>query len=208
MFVNIFLCLVCFCYAGLFLGRELEISVVNQIFLPSLDSDLILGLLFIILFSNFVVQLVRKNNAVESTAASLPKAVSRDDGSKSLLYLVSSMQEKGRLLDFVMDDISTYSDEDVGRVARVVHQGVREVFDNTMNIKSIHNGAEGEKISFNDEVDFSTYKLIGTGTKKPPFSGTVAHKGWKAGKISIPNISLTENDPQNMVVQAVEIEVK
>lgn len=208
MIINILLCLVCFFYAGFFLFREYDVSFFNDTVTATLNNDLILGLLFSILFANFIVIILKKKPVGETSKQNTAGSNCDAEVAQNILYLISMLQEKGRLLDFVMDDISTYRDEDVGRVSRIVHQGVKEVFTKIMDIKSIHAGVEGEKITLNGAADFSSYKLIGTGTKTPPLTGVVVHKGWKLEKFNLPKISSTVDQTSNMIIQAVEVEVK
>ena len=44
-----------------------------------------------------------------------------------VVHFLSMLQEKGRLVDFLMDDINAYSDAQVGAAARVVHAGCKGV---------------------------------------------------------------------------------
>lgn len=110
------------------------------------------------------------------------------------------LQEKGRLLDFVLDDITPYSDEQVGKVARVVHQGVKEVLADAIQVEPVYSGQEGETISVSE--DSESFRFIGNRTGKPPFSGKVLHKGWRARHIRIPRANMRSD-----VIQPAEIEV-
>ena len=42
------------------------------------------------------------------------------------LFLLGLLQREGRLLDFLQEDVSSFSDGDVGAAARVVHEGCRK----------------------------------------------------------------------------------
>ena len=46
---------------------------------------------------------------------------------ESAAQLLQLLQKHGRLVDFIFEDIDTYSDEQVGAGVRVVHQGCRKV---------------------------------------------------------------------------------
>ncbi len=132
------------------------------------------------------------------------RAVSRETA--TVLDLLSLLQSKGRLLDFAMDDIAPYSDEQVGRVARVVHSGLNDALKDTIVIRPLHDGAEGDTVSLESPVDTERYRFIGDLTKEPPFSGQVLHRGWKAEKISLPYSSSDTRSEEN-IVHPVEVEV-
>lgn len=52
----------------------------------------------------------------------------------AVIQFLSRLQEKGRLIDFVMDDMTPYGDEQVGAAARIVHQGCQEVLGDFFSI--------------------------------------------------------------------------
>src|SRR5580704_18558237 len=44
------------------------------------------------------------------------------------LAVLSMLQREGRLIDFLKEDMSSFSDAEIGAAARVVHAGCRKVF--------------------------------------------------------------------------------
>jgi hypothetical protein len=120
-----------------------------------------------------------------------------------VVQLLSCLQEKGRLVDFVMDDITPYSNEEIGAGARVVHQGCREVLKEMFAIEAIHLGNEGEALSLAADFDARCYRLVGSVPEQPPFTGTVLHRGWKTTKIVLPQLS----DASREVIAPVEVEM-
>lgn len=160
---------------------------------------------FLFIISLYLFGLAAKTKQV-SQVVKESQVSDTSNGSGLVLYFLSLLQEKGRLLDFVMDDIAAYSDEQVGRVARVVHQGVKDVLDETMKIEPVHSGNEGDTISVAKDFNVVTCRLVGNHSAQPPFSGKVLHRGWKAKKISLPTSvgkALADSD----VVQPMELEV-
>src|SRR5262245_12215220 len=43
------------------------------------------------------------------------------------LAVLALLQREGRLIDFLQEDVASYSDADIGAAARVVHAGSRKV---------------------------------------------------------------------------------
>jgi hypothetical protein len=108
---------------------------------------------------------------------------SRDLG--PALQLLSVLQREGRLVDFVQQDIATFSDADVGAAARVVHQGCRSAFEQILVLESIRNEAEGSTILLETGFEPKHYRLIGNVQGQPPYWGTLCHRGWRATKLSL-----------------------
>jgi hypothetical protein len=125
-----------------------------------------------------------------------------------VVQFLARMQEKGRLVDFLMDDIAPYSNEQIGVVARVVHQGCREVLRGAFDIEPVHGGQEREEVTLAGDFDAAAYRLVGKVPQRPPYTGTILHRGWKATRISLPRVSDTARDAAaRKVIAPVEVEV-
>ena len=57
------------------------------------------------------------------TAKPMPVPAASSQAEAEIVSFLATFQERGRLIDFLMDDITTYDDAQVGAAARVVHQG-------------------------------------------------------------------------------------
>lgn len=101
------------------------------------------------------------------------------------LQLLAALQRDGRLVDFVEQDIASFSDADVGAAARVVHEGCRGVVRAHATIAPIRSEEEGAKVTldagFGPEI-----KLTGDVRGVAPYKGTLKHKGWKATSMKLP----------------------
>lgn len=102
------------------------------------------------------------------------------------ISLLGLLQERGRLVDFIMDDVSQYPDEQVGAAARVVHQGCQKVVKDFFAIKPIRQEEEGSQIIVQATEHPRTYRLIGNVKGDGPYSGTVVHRGWVTDKVNLP----------------------
>ncbi|MCB0324289.1 MAG: DUF2760 domain-containing protein, partial [Bdellovibrionales bacterium] len=109
-----------------------------------------------------------------------------------VVNLLSLFQEKGRLIDFLMEDIATYSDAQVAGAARVVHQGCSSVVKDYFRIVPVHQGTEGEAITVERQVSPRTFRLVGHVRGEPPFTGKVLHRGWRASEVKLPKLSAAE----------------
>jgi hypothetical protein len=152
----------------------------------------------------------KSNSQTEPVStATVPAAVAQDTSTSlsAVIQFVSLLQERGRLLDFAMDDIAPYSDEQVGRVARVVHQGIQGVLKETLEIEPLHQGAEGDTLLVEKDFNALGCRLVGNLSKQPPLSGRVLHRGWRAKRVALP-FSITSEAVKNQnIVQPIELEV-
>lgn len=120
--------------------------------------------------------------AEPSTAPPKPQ-FSPADGAVQILGI---LQRDARLIDFLMEDITPYSDEQVGAAVRDIHTQARQSLDRYLKLVPVIDAVE-ETVVNTSGVDAASYKLIGN---VPPSgkaaSGLLRHKGWKAEKVDLP----------------------
>ncbi len=115
------------------------------------------------------------------------------------------LQEKGRLVDFLMEDVTLYEDAEVGAAARVIHQGCRQVLQEYFKISAISDAQEGTQVTVPTGYSTDEYRLVGKLTGEPPFTGTLLHKGWKTESVKLPRIVARERLPS---IAPAEVELK
>lgn len=138
--------------------------------------------------------------------APLP-ATTKSDPNSEVVTLLGVFQEKGRLVDFLMEDIAPYSDADVGSVARSVHQGCKAVLSEYFKIEAISPQGEGATITLPAGYSADEFRLVGKLSGEPPFSGTVVHKGWRAASVRLPRV-LNAGKDRPPVIAPAQVEVK
>jgi hypothetical protein len=122
--------------------------------------------------------------------------------------LLSLLQEKGRFLDFVMDDIKSYPDAQIAAAARFVHQGCQQVMKQHFTIEPVASVAENQPIVLEPTFDRNEYRLTGKVDGEPPYSGVLKHKGWKTTSVSLPKVlgeRATAKDVHLLVAAEVEV---
>ncbi|WP_411132583.1 DUF2760 domain-containing protein [Vibrio vulnificus] len=122
----------------------------------------------------------------------------------SALQLLSIMQQEARLIDFLKEDLTSFSDEEVGAAARVIHSGGQKVLKEYLTLEAIRNEDEESRIVVKEGFNPQAIRLVGNVTGKAPFNGTLIHKGWKASSINLPK--LAENYDASIVAPA-EVEL-
>lgn len=145
--------------------------------------------------------------AVPSPAAVAPAAPAANQAEAEVVAFFALLQEKGRFVDFLMDDVTAYDDAQVGAAARVAHQGCREVLREHFKIAPVSDAPEGSRVTVPAGYAPDEYRLLGKISGEPPFSGTLIHKGWKTEFVKLPRI--IKGDAQRLPgIAPAEVELK
>lgn len=124
-----------------------------------------------------------------------------------IINLIALFQAKGRFIDFLKDDITPFDDAQIGRAARVVHQGCRSVLDEYFKIETIHRGKEGDEIVLDANHPVDMYRLVGRVSGTPPYRGRVLHLGWKSTSISLPRVNSSGLENNELIIAPTEVEI-
>jgi hypothetical protein len=98
------------------------------------------------------------------------------------------LQEKGRFVDFLMEDLDSYQDAEIGAAARVVHGGCKQVLQEHFKIHPIAMAEEGSQITVPAGFTPDEYRFVGKLRGDPPFVGRLVHKGWKTDEVKLPRL--------------------
>ena len=153
-------------------------------------------------YSKTPVAQPRRTAEVPKTAAPQPS-----DGA---LQLLGILQRDARLLDFLLEDVVPYSDEQVGAAARNVHAGCQEALRKHFRFAPVIDGVEGTFVKSESAGqlgnDPAAIRFIGNlPPKGRPAGGTLRHRGWRADSISLPAITSKQN---LTIVAPAELEVE
>jgi hypothetical protein len=110
-------------------------------------------------------------------------SVSAESGA---LQLLSLLQREGRFVDFVEQEVTAFSDADVGAAARVVHEGCRRALHAHARIVSVRGEAEGAALTL--ERASSDVKLVGNVAGSAPYRGVLRHRGWRVEELKLPTL--------------------
>ncbi len=107
------------------------------------------------------------------------------------LFLLGMLQREGRLIDFLEEDISGFSDAEVGAAARVVHEGARKVLREYLPVVAVVPQSEGDQVTVPAGFDANRYRLLGNLTGQAPYQGILKHHGWVATAVKLPAVPTT-----------------
>lgn len=148
-------------------------------------------------------------NKPEAKDAPKPEAkkkdvVLREAGPEAALQLLSLLQREGRFVDFLEEDVASFSDAQIGAAARVVHEGCRKALREHLPLSPIRSEDEGSRVKLEKGFDAHAVRLTGHVTGEAPFTGTLAHRGWKVSEVKLPK--MTEGHDATIIAPA-EVEV-
>jgi hypothetical protein len=107
----------------------------------------------------------------------------------SALQLLGLLQQEGRLVDFLEEDVAQYTDAEIGAAVRVVHEGCRKTLHEHLTLQPIREEAEGSRITLEAGFDAAALRPTGNLVGEPPFTGTLAHRGWRALEVRLPKLA-------------------
>ena len=129
---------------------------------------------------------------VKPAAAAEPKPALRilkEASPDAALQLLGILQRDARLIDFAQEDLSAYSDADIGAAARLVHEGCRKVLREHFMIEPVLRETEGTTIAVSPGFDAAAIRLTGNVVGSAPFNGVVGHRGWRATDVHLPKVA-------------------
>lgn len=102
------------------------------------------------------------------------------------VVLLSLLQREGRLVDFFMEPIAEYSDEQIGAAARDLHATCHKVLDRVFGLQPVRSESEGATLEVPSGFDAASQRLVGERAGTGPYRGVLRHAGWKASRCELP----------------------
>ena len=129
----------------------------------------------------------------EAPAKPAPAPVAEVKLSDGALQMLGILQRDARLIDFLMEDISGYTDDQVGAAVRSLHEQSRATLARYMTLRPIVDGVE-RSLTRIETKDPNFVKLLGN---VPPdgkvAQGILLHKGWRVDRIDLPKLAPSQN---------------
>ncbi|MDW5441599.1 DUF2760 domain-containing protein [Polaromonas sp. SM01] len=128
----------------------------------------------------------------------------KEASSDAALQLLALLQRDARLIDFTQENLSSYSDAEIGGAARVVHEGCAKVLREHFTLAPVRAEEEGSRITLAAGFDARAIRLTGNVVGQAPFQGALSHRGWRATETRLPK--LAEGHDATVLAQA-EVEL-
>jgi hypothetical protein len=164
-------------------------------------------------FALLVVMFVTRGKGPEperpkaEAAKPMPVPAATNQAEAEIVSFLATLQERGRLVDFLMEDITTHNDAEVGAAARVVHEGCKAALQEHFRIRPLRKESEGSSVTVAVGYAADEYRLIGKISGAGPFSGTLVHRGWKTESVKLPRF-VRVNAGRLPTIAPAEIELK
>lgn len=120
------------------------------------------------------------------------------------IQLLALLQKEGRLVDFLAEEIKSYSDAEIGAAVREIHAGCRRVLDGRFRLERVLDAAEGASAQIPAGYDASAIALAGNASGAGPHTGIVRHRGWRVAETRLPTVA---PGADASIVQPAEVEV-
>ena len=146
------------------------------------------------------VDVTRSPKLAEPVRSVPPKPIQSE-----AITLLATLQREARLIDFLQEDLSSYSDEQVGAAVREIHRDSGSVLNRVFAIRPIVTDEEGATVEVPAGFDAARFRLTGKLTGDAPFRGVLRHHGWEATQCELPVFTGSESAAK--AIAAAEIEL-
>jgi hypothetical protein len=146
-------------------------------------------------FADKAVQLL----GAESKPAGPPKP------SGAPLRLLALLQRgDGRFLDFVLEDVTGASDEQIAAAVRAMQPIWQRTLREHLVLEPVRTEPEGSTVEVPAGFDPSAVLLTGNVTGQPPFRGVLKHPGWRVREVKLPPLPQGQDE---FVIMPAEVEL-
>jgi hypothetical protein len=104
--------------------------------------------------------------------------------------LLALLQRDGRLVDFLMEDLTPYADAQIGAAVRDVHAGSRKAIERYLTLRPVIDDEEGRPVPLDPAIDAARIKVVGSSAGTPQ-RGVLRHRGWEASSLNLPPLPAT-----------------
>jgi len=156
------------------------------------------------LSSEILISLNLSRRSASAPAKAAPAAAPPARTSDGALQILGILQRDSRLIDFLMEDVSAYSDDQIGAAVRELHDQCRDAIARYVTLAPVIDGVEGTYAKAPGQ-DPNLVKFVGNVPAQPPAGGTLRHKGWRASKVELPNLTAKQDAT---IIAPAEIEIE
>ena len=122
------------------------------------------------------------------------------------LNLLAALQREARLVDFLKETISAYTDAQIGAAVRDVHRDASAALERMLALRPVSDEAEGSSIEVPPATDAARIRLVGNVSGNPPFRGALRHAGWQATRLDLPEWTGSDASAARIIAPA-EVEL-
>ncbi|EDM65326.1 hypothetical protein PE36_11912 [Moritella sp. PE36] len=132
------------------------------------------------------------------------KAPLQEASPAAACQLLSLLQSEARFVDFIQEDLTGATDEQIGAAARIIHTGSKKVINEYFSLTPIRSEEEESQVTVAEGFNPSEVKLIGNVLGSAPYRGILVHAGWKISSVNLPKLAQGHN---TNILAAAEVEL-
>ena len=134
-----------------------------------------------------IVALLGGGGAAAPASEPKPTAVAPPppDRGEAALRLLALFQQEGRFVDFLEEELTPYTDAQIGSAVRSIHGGCRAVLKERLDLAPILPGAEGATVTVERGFDPAAVRVTGNVRGEPPYQGMLAPSGLAVGGVPV-----------------------
>ncbi|MBF0466186.1 MAG: DUF2760 domain-containing protein [Nitrospirae bacterium] len=151
-----------------------------------------------------VFLLTKASDTVQDRKLPQPEADTKALDDAKVAQVLSVLQKKGRLIDFLQEDISNFTDAQIGQAVRTIHRDCKQALVEYLTIAPVMEQMEGQRVTVSAGFDPSSITLTGNVGANPPFTGTIVHSGWRLSENKLPELQQGRNV---FVIEPAEVEI-
>jgi len=121
------------------------------------------------------------------------------------VQMLGLLQRDGRLIDFLVEDVTPFPDAQLGAAVRSIHTSCRQVLERYVELSPVIDSDEDQPVTVPAGFDPAAIKLVGNVAGKPPLRGVLRHRGWRVKKVTLP--SLPQGSTGRAIVAPAEVEI-
>jgi len=131
-----------------------------------------------------IMLLKGKSQAVPVAVAPPPPVVPKK-ASGAPLRILTLLQSEARFFDFLMEDLSSASEQQIGAAVREIHKKAQAALKQHLVLEPVMPESEGSNVTVPAGFDPSAVRVLGNVTGSPPFAGQLQHAGWRVKEIKL-----------------------
>ena len=120
------------------------------------------------------------------------------------LRMLALLQAESRIVDFLLEDIQGYSDEQIGQSVREIHKKAQAALKQHAVIEPVLPGNDGDNTTVPPGFDPSAIRVVGNVTGSPPFTGAIQHPGWRVKELKL---ATPPEGADEFVLQPAEVQI-
>ncbi|PIE40978.1 MAG: hypothetical protein CSA49_05750 [Gammaproteobacteria bacterium] len=163
-----------------------------------------LALLLLVILLTVFRNCGAEKNQKASTPAPRPVESLKEAKPDAALQLLGLFQQEARLVDFLNENLTGFSDADIGATARVIHEGGKKVLNEYFELAPVRSEDEETQVTLPEGFNAAEVRLTGNVVGQAPFTGVLVHKGWKVTTTKLPKLA---PDHDAAIIAPAEVEL-